>query len=294
MLADTLLAVPNVSEGRDASVVAAIGEAYVAGGGRASHVLDVHSDPDHHRSVHTLAGPPGSLAEAVAAGAVAAVAAIDIRRHPGSHPHVGALDVAPFVHFDEARRNLAQTEALKAAQLLAELGLPVLLYGALADGRTRAALRRGGPDGLSKRLQSGALRADFGPQRLHPTAGAVLVGARPPLVAFNVELASPATLDDARRIAAYVREGGEGGLPGLRAIGLELPARAGVAQVSCNVEDHLALPLAALVAAVARHATVAETELVGLAPAAAFDGFPEGVTIRRRRTVQEALEVVGL
>jgi glutamate formiminotransferase len=294
MAAPTLLAIPNVSEGRERATIGAIGDAYVAGGRGAVHLLDVHTDPDHHRAVHTLAGPAGSLAEAVVTGAQEAVARIDVRSHLGAHPHVGAIDVAPFVHLDDARRGAACAEALVAAELLGRLGLPVLLYGQLADGRRRAELRRGGPKELARRLEEGELRADFGPQRAHPTAGAVVVAARPPLVAFNVELAQPATLDDARRIAALVREGGEEGLPGLRAIGLTLPARGNVAQVSMNVEDHLAVPLAVAVAAVARHARVTEAELVGLAPDAAFDGFPADVPIRNRRTVSAALEVVGL
>jgi glutamate formiminotransferase/glutamate formiminotransferase/formiminotetrahydrofolate cyclodeaminase len=294
MAAPTLLAIPNVSEGRDPATLEAVAAAYRTGGGGAVHVLDLHTDPDHHRAVHTLAGPAGTLAEAVAAGAAEAIARIDVRAHPGVHPHVGALDVAPLVQLDDARRGAACAEALVAAELLGELGLPVLLYGALAGGRHRADLRRGGPQGLARRLVSGGLRADFGPQRMHPTAGAVLVGARPPLIAFNVELAPPAGIDDARRIAALIREGGEEGLPGLRAIGLTLPARAGVAQVSMNVEDHVALPLAAVLSAVGRHARVSEAELVGLAPAAAFDGFPPDVHVRHRRTVAEALEAVGL
>jgi glutamate formiminotransferase len=117
----------------------------------------------------------------------------------------------------------------------------------------------------------------------------VLVAARAPLVAFNVELAAPASLQDARAIAALIREGGADGLPGVRALGLELAARGHVAQVSTNVEDHLAVPLARLVAAVARHADVACCELVGLAPAAAFDGFPAHVAVRNRRTIEDAL-----
>jgi glutamate formiminotransferase/glutamate formiminotransferase/formiminotetrahydrofolate cyclodeaminase len=292
--ADTLLTIPNVSEGRDPAVIDAIRDAYLRGGGSAVQLLDVHTDPDHHRSVHTLAGPPGTLAPAVAAGAAAAIERLDVRAHPGVHPHVGALDVAPFVHLDDARRGAACAEALVAAQLVGELGVPVLLYGELASGRRRADLRRGGPAALALRLASGELRADFGPQRLHATAGAVLVGARAPLVAFNVELQPPATLEDARRIAALIREGGEAGLPGLRAIGLTLPARGGVAQVSMNVEDHRALPLATVVAAVERYAPVSEAELVGLAPDAAFDGFPADVPVRNRRTLSQALEVVGL
>ncbi|MCW3016521.1 MAG: hypothetical protein JWO02_3613 [Solirubrobacterales bacterium] len=294
MAADTLLAIPNVSEGRDPATIDAIRDAYLRGGGPQVRLLDVHADPDHHRSVHTLAGPAGTLAPALAAGAAVAIAHLDVRAHPGVHPHVGALDVAPFVYLDAERRGAACAEALVAAHLIGELGIPVLLYGALASGRRRAELRRGGPAALAARLASGELRADFGPQRLHPTAGAVLIGARPPLVAFNVELQPPATLEDARRIAALIREGGEAGLPGLRAIGLTLPARDGVAQVSMNVEDHLALPLATVVAAVERYAPVSGAELVGLAPAAAFDGFPADVPVRNRRTVSEALEVVGL
>jgi glutamate formiminotransferase len=117
----------------------------------------------------------------------------------------------------------------------------------------------------------------------------VLVAARPPLVAFNIELAPPATIEDARRIAAAVREGGEEGLPGIRALGLQLAARAGIAQVTTNVEDHLAVPLATLLAAVARHAEVTGCELVGLAPREAFAGFPDDVPVRNRRTLEQAL-----
>jgi glutamate formiminotransferase / 5-formyltetrahydrofolate cyclo-ligase len=282
----SLLAVPNVSEGRDLAAVDAIGEAYVRGG--RARLLDTHADPDHHRAVHTLAGGPGALGEALAQGALEAIARIDLRAARGTHQHVGALDVAPVVFLDDTRRGAACAEALVAAQLLGELGLPVFLYGLLGGGRTRAQLRAGGRAGLQER----GTAPDFGPRALHPTAGAVLVAARPPLVAFNVELEAPATKDDARRIAALLREDGEEGLPGLRAIGLDLPARGGVAQVSTNVEDHRALPLAELVAAVGRHARVAGCEQVGLAPAAAYDGFPADVPVRGRRTVEDALAEV--
>ncbi|HEY4095115.1 MAG TPA: hypothetical protein VGM33_06390 [Baekduia sp.] len=283
-----LLAVPNVSEGRDAATVAAIGAAYAAGG---AHLLDTHADPDHHRAVHTLAARPGALAGAVVAGARAAVARIDLRAERGIHPHVGALDVAPVVFLDDARRGAATAEALALAERLGEeAGLPVFLYGLLAGGRTRADLRRGGLAVLTRRIAAGELRPDFGPPTPHPTAGAVLVAARPPLVAFNLELAAPATLADARAIAAAIREGGPEGLPGVRALGLELTAQGAIAQVSTNVEDHRAVALADVVAAVARHATVAACELVGLAPALAFDGFPDDVPVRGRRTVEEALQ----
>ena len=272
----TLLAVPNVSEGRDAGVIEAIGAAFASTGAR---LLDVHSDPDHHRSVFTLAAGPGTLAPALAAGGREAMARIDLRAPRGVHPHVGALDVAPVVHLDRARRGAACAEALLAAELLGGLGLPVHLYGALAGGRTRAELRR--PGALD------AIEPDFGPAERHPAAGAVLVAARPPLVAFNLELAAPATVEDAKRIAALVREGGEEGLAGVRALGLAI--RGGVAQVSANVEDHEGVPLARLLAAVERHARVAEAELVGLAPAAAFAGWPDGVPVRNLRTVEAAL-----
>jgi glutamate formiminotransferase / 5-formyltetrahydrofolate cyclo-ligase len=281
-----LLAVPNVSEGRDAAVLDAIGDAFAAGGAR---VLDRHADPDHHRAVFTLAAEPRTLREALVDGARAAVERIDLTRHSGLHPHVGAIDVAPIVFRTPEQRGAAAAEALALADDLGELGLPIFLYGLLADGRTRAELRTGGAAGLAQRMQDG-LKPDFGPGKMHPTAGAVLVAARPPLVAFNLELGPQATGADARAIARAIREGGAEGLPGLRAIGLTLAARDDVAQVSCNVEDHEALALARLLAAVERHAPVAEAELVGLAPRAAFDGWPERVPIRYRATIEERLE----
>jgi glutamate formiminotransferase/glutamate formiminotransferase/formiminotetrahydrofolate cyclodeaminase len=275
----TLLAVPNVSEGRDPAALEAIGAAFSDSG--AARLLDRHADPDHHRAVYTLAGQPGRLAEALVAGAREAIARIDLQTPRGLHPHVGTVDVVPVVYLDHERRGPACVEALLAAELIAsELELPVLLYGILAQGRTRAELRRGGTAALAQRLESGALRPDFGPPRGHPTAGVTLVAARGPLVAFNLELAPPATMADARAIAARIREGGPEGLAGVRAIGLELASRGAVAQISCNVEEPRATPLAAVVAAVARHAEIAAAELVGLAPRAALDGFPASVPIR--------------
>jgi glutamate formiminotransferase len=284
-----LLAVPNVSEGRDPAVIATVGAAYMQGGAR---LLDTHADPDHHRAVHTLAAAPGDLSGALVAGARVAVERIDLRAARGIHPHVGALDVAPVVFLDDARRGAACAEALAVAGRLAEeAGLPVFLYGLLSGPpvRTRADLRRGGIGELTRRIAAGELTPDFGPAAPHPTAGVVLVAARPPLVAFNLELAAPATLGDARRIAALIREGGAEGLPGVRALGLELTRQGAVAQVSTNVEDHRAVSLAQVVAAVARHVPVAACELVGLAPELAFRGFPADVRVTGRRTVEEAL-----
>ena len=277
-----LLAVPNVSEGRDAKTLDAIGKAFATGGAR---LLDRHEDPDHNRAVYTLAGEPGHLAQAVLAGARAAIARIDLTTHEGEHPRVGAIDVAPIVYLDDDSRGAATAEALILADALGREHLPVYLYGALAGGRTRAELRRGGPQQLIART-----RPDYGPPALHPTAGAVLVAARPPLVAFNVELAPPATLDDARFIAACIRDGGPEGLPGVRAIGVQL---AHAAQVSTNVEDHRAATPAGVVAAVRRHSPVAAAELVALAPEAALADFPDDVPLKGRATIEDRLEAGG-
>ena len=279
----SLLAIPNVSEGRDQASLDAIAQAFDA------RLLDVHSDPDHHRSVFTLAGAPGKLAPAVLTGAAEVMRLLDLTAHQGVHPRVGAIDVAPIVYLTPEDRGAACAEALVLGDLLGnELELPVFLYGELAQGRTRAHLRRGGPANLAQRIEAGELSPDFGPRRLHPTAGAVLVAARPPLVAFNVELAAPATAQDAKQIAALIREGGPEGLEGVRAIGLWLDAR-NVAQISTNVEDHRVTSLANLVAAIARHARPSRAELVGLAPEAAFDGFPDDLPVANRRTVEDAL-----
>jgi glutamate formiminotransferase/glutamate formiminotransferase/formiminotetrahydrofolate cyclodeaminase len=282
----TLLAVPNVSEGRDRATIDAVASAFSSAGAR---LLDVHSDPDHHRSVFTLAGEPGVLAGAVLAGTRAAIASVNLSAHDGIHPRVGAVDVAPIVYLDRADRGAACAEALVLADLLgAELALPVFLYGELAQGRTRAELRRGGPVGLADRVASGELRPDFGPPTVDPEQGAVLVAARPPLVAFNVELAPPATLEVARAIAARIRESGAEGLAGVRAIGLWLET-AGVAQISTNIEDYRATPPAAVVAAIERHARPSAAELVGLAPRGAFEGFPEQLPMRNLRLIEDAL-----
>lgn len=284
--ADTLLAVPNVSEGRDAAVLEQIGAAFASCDAR---LLDIHTDPDHHRTVFTLAGEPGELAPALAAGARAALERIDLRTERGIHPHVGVVDVAPVVFLDPDRRGAACAEALVAGEELGRLGMPVFLYGALARGRSRAEIRRGGVQGLAERVAAGDPVPDFGPREIDEATGAAMVGARPPLIAFNLELEAPATVGDARRVAAAIREGGTEGLPGVRALGMQLPARDGVAQVSTNVEDHRGVPLAMLLSWVQRHAAVTSCELVGLAPAAAFEGFPEDMQVRNLRTVEDAL-----
>jgi glutamate formiminotransferase / 5-formyltetrahydrofolate cyclo-ligase len=294
-----LLAVPNVSEGRDPAAVDTIAKAFAAGG--AARLLDVHADPDHHRAVVSLAGQPGALAQALVQGAAQALRCIDIGDGlRGEHPHVGAIDVVPLVYVDTALQGAACAEALVAADRIGrELAIPVLLYGELAAGRARAELRRGGASALAQRLRAAELHPDFGPRAPHPTAGVTLVGARPPLVAFNLELAAPASIAQAREIASRIREGGIEGLPGLRAIGIPLQRDTGagtgrtVAQVSMNVERPTELALREVVAAVRRHAEVACAEIVGLAPSAALEGFPTDLPIAgfdpTRQVIEKAL-----
>jgi glutamate formiminotransferase/glutamate formiminotransferase/formiminotetrahydrofolate cyclodeaminase len=263
-----LESVPNFSEGRDRATIAAIGEA-LSGGVR---LLDVHSDPDHNRSVFTLVGADEPLVEALLAGIAIARERIDLRQHEGAHPRIGAADVVPVVPLrrDDMERARAAASEL-ACRTGEELALPVFLYGELAPGRGPAFFRQGGTEELARRLRSGELTPDFGPSELDPRAGGVVVGARRPLIAFNVDLRS-ATADDARAIASVVRER-DGGFPGVRALGLDLPG-AGRVQVSMNVEDWEAAALHEIVArieaeAAARGAEVAGSELVGLMPAGA-------------------------
>jgi glutamate formiminotransferase len=286
-----LMAVPNVSEGRNQANVEAIAAAFTAGGD--TRLLDVHRDTDHHRAVFTLAGSPGSLAGALAAGTAEAVRRVDIGDGRGAHPHVGAVDVVPVVHLNDELRGAACAEALVAAEQIGALGVPVFLYGDLGGGRTRAALRRGGVKALVEQMRSGELGPDFGPAAPHPTAGATLVGPPPPLVAFNLELMPPATVQDARWIAAVIREGGAEGLPGVRAIGVALDGDPPTPQVSLNVERPAEVPLRTVVEAVSAHAVIACAELVGLAPAAALEGFPADVPMPgfdpARHTIEKAL-----
>jgi len=289
-----LLAVPNISEGRDRELVVAIARAFAPW-----RLLDLHLDPDHNRSVLSLSAPSGSEALGGLKGGVErALATLDLGRHEGVHPRVGAVDVLPIVYPDTAARPQAQALALTAAALIGEeLELPTFLYGELAtapDRRERAELRRGGTALLARRMAAGELRPDFGPPRLHPRGGALLVTARPPLVAFNVELASD-DVEQARRIASELREAG-GGPVGLRAIGVPLRSR-GRAQVSFNVHDPLSLPLAEIVASVRARAPVAAAEIVGLVPSAALDGFPPDVPLRgfdpERQILERALALAA-
>ena len=263
-----LESVPNFSEGRDRATIQALEVALAAH----ADVLDVHADADHNRSVFTLVGGESELRDALLAALACAKERIDLRRHEGAHPRIGAADVVPIVPLRPEQLERARRCALGVAErIAAELELPVFLYGESAPGRGPAFFRRGGPGELQRRLDAGEVAPDFGPSRLHPSAGGTIVGARRPLVAFNVNLRG-GSLDVARELAALVRER-DGGYPGVRALGLELP-RAGIVQVSMNVEDYEAAALHEIVERVAveaesRGAEVVGSELVGLMPAGA-------------------------
>jgi glutamate formiminotransferase len=258
--------VPNFSEGRDRATIDALAGAL----GDHAELLDVHADVDHHRSVFTLVGTEEELVESLLAGVACAKERIDLRMHEGAHPRIGAADVVPLVPLRPEDMPRAQRAAKTvAARIADELELPVFLYGALAGGVGPAHFRRGGTEELQRRITSGEVRPNFGPEQLDPGAGGVLVGARGLLIAFNVNLRS-ADVDVAQAVAKTVREA-DGGFPGVRALGLDLPA-AGLVQVSMNVEDWEAAALHEIVARIVeeanRHgAEVAGSELVGLMPA---------------------------
>ncbi len=275
-----LLAVPNVSVAGDEAVTGRLGEAF----GRGARILDVHTDTDHGRTVFTLAGEAGGLAESLVAGAEEALDSIDMSSYMGAHPAIGALDVCPIVWTQEEDRAAARTEAIAVAAQIGGIGIPVFLYGELArepGHAERAYFRNGGLTELWLRMEGGELRPDFGPPLPHPRGGATLATARAPLAAFNVELEGT-DLEGARTVAAALREAG-GGLRGVRAIGLALSS--GRTQVSTNVHDPLTTPLGAVVEAVRRlaeplGARPVEAELVGLIPAAALVDYPADVPIR--------------
>jgi glutamate formiminotransferase len=290
---EQLLAAPNVSEGREAARVADLQDAFARG----VTLLDAHADADHDRSVFTLAGAPGPLRDALAAGAEQAIETIDMTSYEGLHPAVGALDVCPVVWADPAHRVAARAEAVEVAEQIGGLGVPVFLYGSLAsrpEHAERAYFRNGGLAELWLRMEGGELRPDYGPREPHRTAGVTLVTARPPLAAFNVELDS-GDVEVARAVAAGLRESG-GGLRGVRAIGLALSS--GRVQVSTNVHDPFSVPLREVVErartlAAPLGAKLLEAEIVGLVPGEALADYPEDVPIRdfdpARRTIEARL-----
>jgi glutamate formiminotransferase len=285
-----LLGVPNFSEGRDPGLIERISTQFSAG----AELLDIHADALHNRTVLTLAGRPRQLGEALARGAGACILMLQLNRHQGAHPRIGALDVCPVVWIDPADRDAAATEARAVGASIAAEGVPVFFYGELAstpERRERAFFRNGGIPRLTERMADGELEPDLGPSNPHPGAGATLVTARPPLAAFNVELEG-ISIDDARSVAAHLRESG-GGLPGVRAIAIDRGE--GLAQISTNVHDPLTIPLAQVldhVRALARPngAHPIAAEIVGLVPEAALAGFPEDVPIPGFDPARQVLE----
>jgi glutamate formiminotransferase len=287
-----LVAVPNFSEGRNARVIGAL-EATL---GSHARVLNRHYDSQHNRCVFTISAEPSKLVEALLAGAEHALDLIDMRGHQGLHPHIGALDVCPVVWQTDDRHDDAVAAARQAADGIAALGIPVFFYGELATSPERverAFFREGGPAELARRMKSGEFEPDLGPAEPHPSAGATLVTAREPLVAFNVEL-DTSNPEIAREIAAKLREQG-GGLPGVRALGL--PREGERVQVSLNIHDPYAVPLALVVAEITRIAAAhgvrpIEAELVGLVPEAAVENYPDDCPIRDFEPMRDVIENV--
>ncbi|HSF40744.1 MAG TPA: glutamate formimidoyltransferase [Thermoanaerobaculia bacterium] len=278
--------VPNVSEGRRPEVVARLASAAASAPG--VRLLDVSSDPDHNRTVLTLAGTPDGLHASLLALYEAALPEIDLTRHEGVHPRVGAVDVVPFVPLGGTPMEVAVAAAERLAPEVARrFGLPVYLYERAArrpERRALADIRRGGFEGFPAKIADPAWAPDFGGPRVHPTAGATVIGAHFFLIAFNAVLETP-DVAVARAIARKVRESG-GGLPAVRALGVYLASR-GRAQVSMNLVDYRRTPVLAALDRVRREAEalgtrVLETEVIGLVPEEAALGV-----------VRDALQLPG-
>jgi glutamate formiminotransferase len=284
--------VPNVSEGRRADVIAAIAAAI---DGPGVHQLDQSSDRSHNRTVYTFAGEPDCVKEAVLRLFSAAVAAIDLRQHDGVHPRIGAVDVVPFVPLSDATmEQCVELAAETAALAAARFNVPMFLYeqaAATADRRNLAEIRRGGASGLAHRMQQPAWRPDFGPASPHPTAGATAIGARPILIAYNVNLATD-RLGVAKRIAAAIRES-SGGLSHVKAMGV--PLDHGVVQVSMNLTNYRETSMTTVFDAIAREAAadgvrILESEIVGLVPADALPLDPRKRLKLREPDLDRVLE----
>jgi glutamate formiminotransferase len=288
--------VPNISEGRDAAAVAAIAAAVSSVEG--VRLLDVQSDGTHHRSVLTFAGDRGPLLAAVLAMFEATLARVDLRAHRGEHPRLGAVDVVPFVPIEGV--TMADCVALAreaGAAIAARFGVPVFLYEEAAATPARRNLediRRGEFEGLADKMQAAAWAPDFGPAAPHASAGATVIGARMPLIAYNINLATD-RLDVAKKIAAALRMS-SGGYRFVKAMGLALEDR-GIVQVSMNLTNFEKTPIFRVFETVKREAArygvaVLESEVVGLVPAAALvqaaeyylqlEGFRPGQVLEAR------------
>jgi glutamate formiminotransferase len=276
--------IPNVSEGRRPPVVTRLAEVVADTPGVT--LLDRTSDSSHHRSVLTFAGSRDSVAAAVLSLFEAALAAIDLRTHTGVHPRIGAVDVVPFVPLEGATMAACVELAMEVAEEVASrFDLPVYLYEDAArrpERRRLEDIRRGQFEGLAAKMRDAAWQPDFGPARPHATAGASVIGARMPLIAYNINLDSD-RLDVARAIASVIRES-SGGLPCVKAMGVPLGDR-GIVQVSMNLTNYTMTSMRTVFDAVeseaaARGIDILESELIGLVPAAALaDTSPEYLRI---------------
>ena len=266
--------VPNVSEGRRADVVSALVDAVHGVSG--VRLLDYSSDPSHNRSVLTMVGEALPLQSAILALFDAAIARIDLRRHSGEHPRVGAVDVVPFIPIADV--TMADCVALArdtASEVARRFDLPVFLYeeaATLPDRRNLEHIRRGEFEGLAAKLRAPGWTPDYGPPSPHPSAGASVIGARMPLIAYNINLATD-RLDIANKIAIAVRHSG-GGFRYVKAMGVTLADRR-IVQVSMNLTNYEKTPIHRVFEAVKREAarygvSVLESEIIGLVPAAAL------------------------
>jgi glutamate formiminotransferase / 5-formyltetrahydrofolate cyclo-ligase len=266
--------VPNISEGRRADVVSAIADAIRGLPG--VRVLDVQSDPAHNRSVLTLAGEAAPLKEAVLTLFERAVKAIDLRQHTGEHPRLGAVDVVPFVPIEGVTMDACVGLAKEVgSQVASRFGVPVFLYEEAASTPARRNLediRRGEFEGLASKMRQPEWKPDFGPSQPHASAGAAIIGARMPLIAYNINLATN-RLDVAKKIAAGIRMS-SGGYRYVKAMGIALDDR-GIVQVSMNLTNYEKTPIFRVFETVKREAArygvnVLESEIVGLVPSAAL------------------------
>ncbi|MEO7192185.1 MAG: glutamate formimidoyltransferase [Vicinamibacterales bacterium] len=292
--------IPNISEGVRTEVIAACVNAVTQAG---ASLLDVSSDPAHHRTVLTLAGNRQRTLTAVLALFDRAIDRIDLREHRGVHPRLGAVDVVPFVPLGSTSMlECVELARAIAAQVAARHALPIYLYeeAAVVPGRRRLeVIRRGGFEALAARMQDPEWAPDFGPARPHPSAGASIIGARWPLIAYNVNLGTD-RIDIAKAIAADVRES-SGGLPCVKALGVPLRHRHAV-QVTMNLTNFRTTSMLAAferVRAAAERAgvRVLESEIVGLVPEAALPPNPQETLLLAgfgSQVLEDRLRAAGL
>jgi glutamate formiminotransferase len=287
--------IPNISEGRRPEIVAGI-VAAVGAASPTARVLDVSSDAEHNRSVLTLAGDASGLTAALLVLFERTLAAVDLTTHRGEHPRMGAVDVVPFVPIEGV--TMAECVALARSvgdKVASRFNLPVYLYEEAADDPARRNLediRRGEFEGLGAKMATAGWSPDFGPPKPHPTAGASVIGARMPLIAYNINLASD-RLDVAKKIAAAVRQS-SGGLRFVKAMGVMLERR-GIVQVSMNLTNFEKTPIPRVFEFVKREAarygvTVLESEVVGLVPQAALVAAAEYYLQLEGFTASQVLE----